>query len=91
MQQLTAAHRRFALLTVGKRALSGPIAQSELPASPDGYAHDLYAALRDMDTVGADVIVVEAPPKDDSWQGVNDRLRRAAFDSAGILDRLIQT
>ena len=90
-QQLSTAQRRFALLTVGKRALSGAIAQCELPATPEGYAHDLYAALRSMDTTGADVIVVEAPPKNDLWQGVNDRLRRAAFDSTGILERLIQT
>ena len=55
------------------------------------YAHDLYAALRDMDHQGADVILVEATPTTPAWQGINDRLRRAAFDSTGILSRLLPT
>jgi L-threonylcarbamoyladenylate synthase len=62
-----------------------------LPSTPDGYAHDLYAALRAADAFHADVILVEAPPPDPAWQGVNDRLRRAAHDSIGILSRLLNT
>ncbi|WP_050477419.1 L-threonylcarbamoyladenylate synthase [Herbaspirillum rhizosphaerae] len=57
----------------------------------DRYAHDLYAALRDMDHQHADVILVEATPATPAWQGINDRLRRAAFDSTGILSRLLPT
>ncbi len=57
----------------------------------DQYAHDLYAALRDMDHRHADVILVEATPSTPAWQGINDRLRRAAFDSTGILSRLLAT
>lgn len=60
-----------------------------LPAAPDGYAHDLYAALRAMDSAHADIILVETPPSDSRWQGVNDRLRRAAHDSRGVLSRLL--
>lgn len=89
MQRLAAAKRRFALMSIAQRPASTAVAQCELPAAPEGYAHDLYAALRAMDAVDADIIVVEAPPKGDAWQGVNDRLRRAAFDSAGILERLL--
>jgi len=63
--------------------------QAVLPATPAGYAHDLYAALRAMDSVGADLILVAAPPTDAEWAGVNDRLRRAAYDSTGILQRLL--
>lgn len=59
-----------------------------MPQEADAYAHDLYAALRDMDHAGCDIIVVEALPTTSQWQGVNDRLRRAAFDSQGILERL---
>jgi L-threonylcarbamoyladenylate synthase len=29
--------------------------------------------------------VVEAPPSDPDWQGINDRLRRAAHDSSAVL------
>ncbi|MEO8600266.1 MAG: Sua5 family C-terminal domain-containing protein, partial [bacterium] len=60
-----------------------------LPANPQGYAHGLYAALRAMDAVGADLILIENPPQDVAWQGINDRLHRAAHDSTGILQRLL--
>lgn len=53
------------------------------------YAHALYADLRTLDRDGADLILVEQPPQDPAWQGVNDRLRRAAFDSAGVVERLL--
>jgi L-threonylcarbamoyladenylate synthase len=48
-----------------------------LPAEPVGYAHHLYAALRDMDHAGVDLIVVEALPEGPEWAAVADRLRRA--------------
>jgi L-threonylcarbamoyladenylate synthase len=60
-----------------------------LPAQPDGYAQGLYAALREMDAAGADVIIVERPPQEEAWTGINDRLRRAAHGSEQTLDRLI--
>ena len=43
------------------------------------YAHNLYAHLRAMDTAGCDLILIEAPPQTAEWEGINDRLRRAAF------------
>lgn len=64
-------------------------ASLRLPADPEGYAHALYAALRELDQQGAVLILVERPPQAADWQGVNDRLRRAAFDSIGVLDRLL--
>jgi L-threonylcarbamoyladenylate synthase len=60
-----------------------------LPASPEGFAHALYAALRTMDTSGAELILVEAPPQGGAWMGVNDRLRRAAHGSVGIVHGLL--
>jgi L-threonylcarbamoyladenylate synthase len=54
-----------------------PHAWRMMPADPVGYAHDLYAALREMDRAGADLIVVEALPDDPDWAAVADRLRRA--------------
>ncbi|MEO7030773.1 MAG: L-threonylcarbamoyladenylate synthase [Herbaspirillum sp.] len=59
-----------------------------LPADADGYAHGLYAALRQMDDAGVDLILVQAPPASAAWNGVNDRLRRAAHDSLGLGERL---
>lgn len=54
-----------------------PHAWRMMPADPVGYAHDLYAALREMDRAGADLIVVEALPDEPAWAAVADRLRRA--------------
>jgi len=68
-----------------------PHASIAMAQEADQYAHDLYAALRDMDHRHADVILVEATPSTPAWQGINDRLRRAAFDSTGILSRLLPT
>jgi len=64
-------------------------AAQRLPAAPTGFAHALYAALRAMDNQGADVILVEAPPQGGDWLGVNDRLRRAAHGSTGIVHGLL--
>jgi L-threonylcarbamoyladenylate synthase len=64
----------------------GPRAALRLAASPGAYAQALYAALREMDGSGADMIVVETPPQEVPWLGVNDRLRRAAHGSGGIID-----
>jgi len=45
------------------------------------YARELYAHLRELDGVGADMMLIEAPPQRAEWDGVNDRLRRAAYGS----------
>ena len=39
--------------------------------------------------IGADVLVVEETPQDEAWKGVNDRLRRAAYNGQGIVERLM--
>lgn len=64
-------------------------ASLRLPLSADGFAYALYAALRAMDLAGADLILVEAPPQGGEWLGVNDRLRRAAHGSSGIVHGLL--
>lgn len=91
LTQLAAAGRRVALMhqTHLPAMATRLAAQYELPASPQDYAHDLYAALRILDNAAADLILVESPAQGDAWQGVNDRLRRAAHDSSGILSRLL--
>lgn len=42
------------------------------------YAQNLYANLRQLDACQAGRIYVEAPPPDESWLAVRDRLSRAA-------------
>lgn len=87
LAQLRLAGRKVALIHYSD--LPGAHAEARLPAHPDGFAHALYASLRAMDTTGADLILVEAPPQDDAWLGVNDRLRRAAHGSSGIVHGLL--
>lgn len=89
VDRLQAAGRSAALIRRVCPALAQAMSQVGLPSTPDGYAHGLYAALRAMDGVGADIILVEATPVASDWQGVNDRLRRAAHDSQGELSRLL--
>jgi L-threonylcarbamoyladenylate synthase len=89
LKKLLAVGRRIAVMRCASDAVVGVVAQTTLPNTPEGYAHDLYAALREMDTAHADIILVEAPPVEPQWQGVNDRLGRAAFDSKGKLESLI--
>lgn len=52
-----------------------------LPADPVGYAHDLYAALRDIDQAKLSLIAVESLPESPAWAAVADRLRRAVAGS----------
>jgi L-threonylcarbamoyladenylate synthase len=49
-----------------------------LPTEPAAAAHELFAVLRALDAAGAREIWVEAPPRDPAWDGVRDRLGRAA-------------
>lgn len=81
VQQWRAAGKRVALMHYSALDEMGAIAHRGLPATPEGYAHHLYACLRDLDTVNADMIAVEFPPQESAWHGVNDRLRRAAHSS----------
>jgi L-threonylcarbamoyladenylate synthase len=54
----------------------------EAPGDPVRYGHDLYRNLRELDGHRATRILVEAPPREASWEAVNDRLGRAAAGSA---------
>ena len=47
------------------------------PEAAAGYAHDLYANLRQLDAAGCAVILVEALPPAIEWAAVRDRLGRA--------------
>jgi len=49
-----------------------------MPARPADAAHELFSVLRELDAEGAQLIWVEEPPVDPEWDGVRDRLRRAA-------------
>jgi hypothetical protein len=59
-----------------------------LPATPDGIARSLYAALREVDRRGCEVVLVTLPPEAGLGLAVGDRLRRATGrPSAATNDR----
>lgn len=88
LAQLAHAGKRVALMAHGRIAASSLLATRNMASDAAGYAHALYASLRELDQAGADLIVVQAPPSGSEWDAVNDRLRRAAHDSRGVLARL---
>jgi L-threonylcarbamoyladenylate synthase len=49
-----------------------------LAQNSEAYAHDLYATLRGIDDLHVDQIFWCQPPQTAEWNGVNDRLNRAA-------------
>lgn len=49
-----------------------------MPGDAVTAAHDLFADLRELDATGVELIWVETPPEDPAWDGVRDRLTRAA-------------
>jgi len=49
-----------------------------MPDNPIAAAHELFSALRELDATGASLIWVETPPDAPAWEGVRDRLQRAA-------------
>ena len=49
-----------------------------MPQDAALYARQLYATLRQLDTMGYGAIAVQPVPTDEAWLGVADRLNRAA-------------
>jgi L-threonylcarbamoyladenylate synthase len=49
-----------------------------MPNSAQDCAHQLFAQLRHFDELGVECIWVETPPLSPEWDGVRDRLMRAA-------------
>lgn len=55
-----------------------PATACRLPDDLAGIARALYAALRDLDAAGIDVVIAALPPAVGLGEAVGDRLRRAA-------------
>ena len=59
--------------------ITAPSKQTKkMPPTPTEYATQLYAVLREMDTIGASKILVEKPPRTSEWLAVRDRLSRCS-------------
>jgi L-threonylcarbamoyladenylate synthase len=51
---------------------------SVIPHDAEAFARALYAELHRCDELGAELIVVEAPPDTSEWRAIADRLKRAS-------------
>lgn len=61
------------------RLRAGPgVVLRTMPADAAACAHELFAVLRELDATGVRLIWVETPPPLAEWDGVRDRLDRAA-------------
>jgi len=54
------------------------VVHRRMPARPEQAAHELFSILRELDREGVHLIWVEEPPPGPEWDGVRDRLGRAA-------------
>lgn len=59
-------------------AADGAWLHRPMPAAAATVAHELFAVLRDFDAAGVAAIWVQRPPASPAWDGVRDRLQRAA-------------
>lgn len=60
------------------RIASERLVVRRMPADADATAQQLFAALRGFDAQGVKLIWIETPPDAPEWEGVRDRLQRAA-------------
>ena len=72
--------RRLAVVVLGSAPGAAPagVEWVVMPDDPAIYARRLYALLRELDTGGYGRILLQRPPAGPAWQGVNDRIMRAA-------------
>lgn len=57
---------------------SGGVLLQAMPALASAAAQQLFATLREFDALGVQQIWIESPPAETAWDGVRDRLQRAA-------------
>ncbi|WP_443082458.1 L-threonylcarbamoyladenylate synthase [Tepidimonas sp.] len=60
------------------RCASARVRLQRMPDDAQACAHELFAVLRALDDGETTLIWVERPPADAAWDGVRDRLQRAA-------------
>ncbi len=60
------------------RRMAAGVHHRVMPGGPQQVAQELFSVLRAFDDEGVQLIWVEEPPATPEWEGVADRLRRAA-------------
>ena len=80
--ELAAAARalpgRVGALVLGATPAPPVAAVARLPDDPAGYAHGLYAALRDLEDADCSALLLEQIPPGPDWDAIRDRLSRAS-------------
>jgi L-threonylcarbamoyladenylate synthase len=69
-----------AIALYARSTLAAPptVHQHTMPADAAAAAQELFAVLRHLDAQGVQEIWIETPPDSAAWDGVRDRLQRAA-------------
>ncbi len=70
--------KHIAVYTRTTQRAARAVAQRRMPADAAACAQELFAVLRELDATGVKLIWVETPPEGAEWDGVRDRLQRAA-------------
>ncbi|RMX04804.1 threonylcarbamoyl-AMP synthase [Corticibacter populi] len=60
------------------KSASRELVLRRMPAQPEQVAHELFRLLREFDGLGVRLIWIEELPAGSAWDGVRDRLNRAA-------------
>jgi L-threonylcarbamoyladenylate synthase len=82
VREALAANQRIGVIAPMASPLSDErIAWREIAGDHAGFAHEIYARLRELDSLGCARIVVQKPPQAENWRAVNDRLQRAVAGS----------
>lgn len=69
---------RSLLIHANPGSLGRDVDERTMPALPDLYARELYRELHDADEAGVRLLLIELPPRHDSWAAIRDRLTRAS-------------
>jgi L-threonylcarbamoyladenylate synthase len=70
--------KHIAVYTRTTQRAARAVVQRRMPADAAACAQELFAVLRALDATGVKLIWVETPPEGADWDGVRDRLQRAA-------------
>lgn len=70
--------KHIAVYTRTTQRAARAVVQRRMPAQAAACAQELFAVLRELDATGVKLIWVETPPEGTDWDGVRDRLQRAA-------------
>ncbi len=74
----TLPERSPGLAVYSRGAAPAGVLHRRMAGRPADVAHELFAVLRGFDAAGVSTIWVEAPAPEPAWDGVRDRLLRAA-------------